>query len=107
MSLARQGEIGISHRNLSIKDRQREVDRVDRSESGMIVDPITINPDQRISDALQIMKKCHISGVPVTVNGYLSGILTNRDLRFVENLDLRVEEVMTRDNLVTVDLRKD
>ena len=103
ISLARQGGIGIIHRNLSIKDQAREVDRVKRSESGMIVDPITINPDQRISDALKIMKKYHISGVPVTVNGYLSGILTNRDLRFVENLDLRVEEVMTRDNLVTVD----
>jgi IMP dehydrogenase len=103
ISLARQGGIGIIHRNLSIKDQAREVDRVKRSESGMIVDPITINPDQRISDALQIMKKYHISGVPVTVNGYLSGILTNRDLRFVENLDLRVEEVMTRDNLITVD----
>jgi IMP dehydrogenase len=69
----------------------------------MIVDPITIHPDQKILDALQIMKKYHISGVPVTVNGYLKGILTNRDLRFVEDLDLRVEEVMTKDNLVTVD----
>ncbi|MDQ1285761.1 MAG: dehydrogenase [Thermodesulfobacteriota bacterium] len=103
ISLARQGGIGIIHRNLSIPDQVREVDRVKRSESGMIVDPITIHPDQKILDALQIMKKYHISGVPVTVNGYLKGILTNRDLRFVEDLDLRVEEVMTKDNLVTVD----
>jgi IMP dehydrogenase len=103
ISMARQGGMGIIHRNLSVNDQAREVDRVKRSESGMIVDPITINPDQRISDALQIMKKYHISGVPVTVNGYLKGILTNRDLRFVENLDLKVEEVMTRENLVTVD----
>lgn len=103
ISLARQGGIGIIHRNLSIKEQVREVDRVKRSESGMIVDPITINPDQKIFDALQIMKKYRISGVPVTVNGFLKGILTNRDLRFVEDLDLRVEQVMTKDNLITVD----
>jgi IMP dehydrogenase len=103
ISIARQGGIGIVHRNLSILEQAREVDRVKRSESGMIVDPITISPDQKIADALQIMKKYHISGVPVTVTGYLVGILTNRDLRFVEDLDLKVEEVMTRENLVTVD----
>jgi len=103
ISLARQGGIGIIHRNLSIEEQAREVDRVKRSESGMIVDPITIGPDQKIADALQIMKKYHISGVPVTVDGYLKGILTNRDLRFVEDLDLKVEEVMTRENLITVD----
>ncbi|MBI4966073.1 MAG: IMP dehydrogenase [Desulfomonile tiedjei] len=103
ISLARQGGIGIVHRNLSIEEQAREVDRVKRSESGMIVDPITINPDQKIADALQIMRKYHISGVPVTVNGYLRGILTNRDLRFVEDLDLKVEEVMTCEDLITVD----
>jgi len=103
IGLAREGGIGIIHRNLSIKDQAREVDRVKRSESGMIVDPITISPDRKISDALQIMRHYHISGVPVTVNGYLVGILTNRDLRFVENLDLKVEEVMTREDLITVD----
>ncbi len=103
ISLARQGGIGVIHRNMSIKQQAREVDRVKRSESGMIVDPITISPDQKIADALIIMKKYHISGVPVTVNGYLKGILTNRDLRFVEDLDLKVEEIMTRDNLITVD----
>lgn len=103
MNMARQGGIGIIHRNLSIKDQAREVDRVKRSESGMIVDPITIAPDQKISDALEIMRRYRISGVPVTVNGYLRGILTNRDLRFIENLDLKVEQVMTSENLVTVD----
>lgn len=103
ISLARQGGIGIVHRNLTIKQQAREVDRVKRSESGMIVDPITISPDQKIADALDIMKKYHISGVPVTVNGYLKGILTNRDLRFIEDMDIKVESVMTRENLVTVD----
>ncbi len=103
ISLARQGGIGIIHRNLAIRDQAREVDRVKRSESGMIVDPITIGPDEKIADALAIMSRYHISGVPVTVDGYLKGILTNRDLRFIENMDIRVEEVMTRDNLITVD----
>jgi IMP dehydrogenase len=103
ISLARQGGIGIIHRNLQIKQQAREVDRVKRSESGMIVDPITVRPDQKISDALAIMRKYHISGVPVAVEGYLKGILTNRDLRFVEDLDLKVEAVMTKENLVTVD----
>ena len=103
ISLARQGGIGIVHRNLGIREQAREVDRVKRSESGMIVDPITIGPEEKISDALAIMSRYHISGVPVTVNGYLKGILTNRDLRFIENMDIKVEQVMTRDNLVTVD----
>ncbi|MFH0821367.1 MAG: IMP dehydrogenase [Pseudomonadota bacterium] len=105
ISVARQGGIGIIHRNMSHEEQAREVDRVKRSESGMIVDPITIGPDQKISDALAIMGKYHISGVPVTVDGFLVGILTNRDLRFVEDLERKVDEVMTRDNLVTVDDR--
>jgi IMP dehydrogenase len=105
ISLARQGGIGIIHRNLAIRDQAREVDRVKRSESGMIVDPITIGPDEKIADALAIMSRYHISGVPVTVDGYLKGILTNRDLRFIENMDIKVEEVMTRENLITVDER--
>lgn len=103
INMARQGGIGVIHRNLGIPEQVREVDRVKRSESGMIVDPITIHPEQKISDALQIMRKYHISGVPVTVDGYLKGILTNRDLRFIENLDLKVEEVMTKEHLITVD----
>jgi IMP dehydrogenase len=102
ISMARQGGIGIIHRNLSIKEQARQVDRVKRSESGLIPDPITIRPDQKIADALALMRKYSISGVPVTVDGYLKGILTNRDLRFVENLDLKVEEVMTREGLITV-----
>lgn len=103
INMARHGGIGIIHRNLTVKEQAREVDRVKRSESGMIVDPITIEPDQKISDALEIMSRYRISGVPVTINGYLKGILTNRDLRFVEDLDLKVEEVMTSEGLITVD----
>jgi IMP dehydrogenase len=103
ISMARQGGMGIVHKNLSIVEQAREVDRVKRSESGMIVDPITIHPEQKIGDALKIMKKYHISGVPVTVDGFLVGILTNRDLRFIEDLDIHVSEVMTKENLVTVD----
>ncbi|MBI5572362.1 MAG: IMP dehydrogenase [Desulfomonile tiedjei] len=103
ISMARQGGIGIVHKNMSIAEQAREVDRVKRSESGMIVDPITIHPEQKIGDALQIMRKYHISGVPVTVDGFLVGILTNRDLRFIEDLDIHVSEVMTKEELVTVD----
>ncbi len=105
ISLAREGGIGIIHRNLPIKEQSREVDRVKRSQTGMIVDPITIAPDRKISDALEIMKRYQISGVPVTVDGHLVGILTNRDLRFIEDLDMKVEEVMTHENLITVDER--
>lgn len=103
ISLAREGGLGVIHRNLTPKEQAREVDRVKRSESGMIVDPITISPDRKIADALSIMRRYHISGVPVTVDGHLRGILTNRDLRFVEDLDLKVEQIMTKENLVTVD----
>ncbi len=102
VALARQGGIGIVHRNMSIDRQAEEVDRVKRSESGMIVDPITIAPDRRIRDALDLMARFSISGVPVTVDGKLVGILTNRDLRFEKRLDLQVGEVMTKDNLVTV-----
>ncbi len=100
--LAREGGIGIIHRNLSVKDQAREVDRVKRSTSGMIVDPITIGPDRTIADALEIVRKYGFSGFPVTVNGYLVGMLTNRDIRFVRNLDTKVEQVMTQENLITV-----
>ena len=105
ISLAREGGIGIIHLNLPVKEQAREVDRVKRAQTGMIVDPITIGPDRKIADALEIMKRYQISGVPVTVDGYLVGILTNRDLRFIEDLDMKVEEVMTSENLVTVDER--
>jgi IMP dehydrogenase len=102
IALAQQGGIGIVHRSMPIEHQAMEVDKVKRSESGMIVDPVTIGPKNRISDALEIMKKYHISGVPVTEHGRLVGILTNRDLRFENRLDLPVEEVMTKENLVTV-----
>jgi IMP dehydrogenase len=102
IALAQQGGIGIVHRSMSIAQQALEVDKVKRSESGMIVDPVTIGPKNRIADALEIMKKYKISGVPVTQAGKLVGILTNRDLRFEERVDLLVEEVMTKDNLITV-----
>ena len=102
IALAQQGGIGIVHRNMSVERQAEEVDRVKRSESGMIVDPITIGPEQKISDALELMKRYRISGVPVTQNGKLVGILTNRDLRFENRFDLPISHVMTKDNLITV-----
>ncbi len=102
IALAQQGGMGIVHRSMSIAHQALEIDKVKRSESGMIVDPVTIGPKNRIADALEIMKKYKISGVPVTLEGKLVGILTNRDLRFEDRLDLPVEEVMTKDHLITV-----
>ena len=102
IALAQQGGIGIVHRTMSIERQAAEIDKVKRSESGMIVDPVTIGPKNRILDALEIMNRYKISGVPVTENGKLVGILTNRDLRFESRLDLPVEKVMTKENLVTV-----
>src|SRR6202051_1172974 len=102
IALAQQGGIGIIHRNMSIDKQAEEVDRVKRSESGMIVDPVTIDPEHKISDALDVMKRYRISGVPVTKNGKLVGILTNRDLRFETRYDLPVASVMTKENLITV-----
>jgi IMP dehydrogenase len=102
IALAQQGGIGIIHRNMSIERQAEEVDRVKRSESGMIVDPVTIDPEQKISDALEVMKRYRISGVPVTKNGKLVGILTNRDLRFETRYDLPVSSAMTKENLITV-----
>lgn len=102
IALAQQGGIGIMHRTMPIERQALEIDMVKRSESGMIVDPVTIGPQSKISDARDIMKKYKISGVPVTTNGKLVGILTNRDLRFESRSDLPVEKVMTRENLVTV-----
>jgi len=102
IALAQQGGIGIMHRNMSIERQAEEVDRVKRSESGMIVDPITISPDKKISDALEMMKRYRISGIPVTQGQKLVGILTNRDLRFESRSDLPISAVMTKDNLITV-----
>jgi IMP dehydrogenase len=102
IALAQQGGIGFIHRNMAVERQAEEVDRVKRSESGMIVDPITIHPDKRISDALALMERYRISGVPVTRDGKLVGILTNRDLRFESRFDMPISEVMTKDNLITV-----
>ncbi|MGH9632840.1 MAG: IMP dehydrogenase [Bryobacteraceae bacterium] len=102
IALAQQGGLGIIHRNMSIDRQAEEVDRVKRSESGMIVDPVTIDPEKKISDALEVMARFRISGVPVTKAGRLVGILTNRDLRFETRYDLPISEVMTKENLITV-----
>src|SRR5881397_4242984 len=102
IALAQQGGIGFIHRNMSVDRQAEEVDRVKRSESGMIVDPVTIGPDKKISDALDVMRRYRIAGVPVTRNGKLVGILTNRDLRFETRTDVPISEVMTKENLITV-----
>jgi IMP dehydrogenase len=102
IALAQQGGIGIIHKNMPIERQVEEVDRVKRSESGMIVDPVTIDPDAKISDALALMARYRISGVPVTRHGKLVGILTNRDLRFETRQDLPIADVMTKENLITV-----
>jgi IMP dehydrogenase len=102
IAMAQQGGIGIVHRNLSINDQAGEIDKVKRSESGMIVDPVTIGPDQMIGDALEVMRRYKISGVPVTRGKLLVGILTNRDLRFETRTDVPVGDVMTKENLITV-----
>ncbi|HEY2468748.1 MAG TPA: IMP dehydrogenase [Terracidiphilus sp.] len=102
IAMAQQGGIGIIHRNLTIGDQASEIDKVKRSESGMIVDPVTIGPDHLISDALEVMRRYKISGVPVTEGKRLVGILTNRDLRFETRTDVPIGDVMTKENLITV-----
>jgi IMP dehydrogenase len=102
IALAQQGGIGIIHKNMPIDKQAAEVDKVKRSESGMIVDPITMSPNQKIEDAVKLMAHYKISGVPITENGRLVGILTNRDLRFETRFHLPIREVMTKDELVTV-----
>ena len=102
IALAQQGGLGLIHRNLSIEQQADEVDKVKRSESGMIVDPVTMSPDQKVSEALEIMRKYKISGVPITKNKKLVGILTNRDLRFETRFDIPISQVMTKEDLITV-----
>jgi IMP dehydrogenase len=103
IALAQQGGIGVIHKNLSIERQAEEVDKVKRSESGMIVDPVTIRPDRPVREALQVMERFHISGVPVVdQDGHLVGIITNRDLRFETRFEIPVSEVMTKQPLVTV-----
>ncbi len=104
IALAREGGIGIIHRAFSPEMQVAEVEKVKKSESGMIIDPITISPDQRIRNALELMAKYRISGVPVTKNKKLVGIITNRDLRFEKRMDLKVSEVMTKERLITAPL---
>jgi IMP dehydrogenase len=101
ISLARQGGIGIIHRNMTIAAQVLEVEKVKKSESGMIIDPVTIGPEESIAKVLDLMERYRISGIPVVEGGRLVGIVTNRDLRFETNLDQKVKEVMTKDRLVT------
>src|SRR5436190_15249975 len=102
IALAREGGIGIVHRNLSIEDQVAEVDKVKRSEAGMIVEPVTLPPDALVRDALELMAHYKVSGIPITdAGGLLVGILTNRDLRFEQNVEQPVSAVMTSRDLVT------
>ncbi len=101
IAIAREGGIGVIHKNMSIDEQCKEVDKVKRSEHGVIVDPISLGPDNLLSDADDLMNKYHISGVPVTVNGKLIGIITNRDMRFETDLDKPIKEIMTKEGLIT------
>ncbi|MBM4175238.1 MAG: IMP dehydrogenase [Ignavibacteria bacterium] len=102
IAIAREGGIGILHKNMSISQQKEMVEKVKRSESGMIKDPITVRPEQTVREALELMQKYHISGIPVINDDlFLVGILTNRDLRFEPNLNLHVQEIMTKENLIT------
>ncbi len=102
IAMAQQGGMGIIHKNMTIEGQADEVDRVKRSESGMIVNPITMSPDQKIHEAVEVMKRYKISGLPITSNGKLVGILTNRDLRFETRLNIKISDLMTKENLITV-----
>jgi IMP dehydrogenase len=101
IALAQEGGIGIMHKNMSVQEQTREVDKVKRSENGIITDPITLPPDETVGTARRIMEQQNVGGVPITVDGYLKGILTRRDLRFLTDNNQRLSEVMTKDNLVT------
>jgi IMP dehydrogenase len=102
IAMAQQGGMGIIHKNMTIEAQADEVDRVKRSESGMIVNPITMSPDQKIHEAMEVMRRYKISGLPITSNGKLVGILTNRDLRFETRLNIKISDLMTKENLITV-----
>ena len=110
IAIAREGGIGIIHKNMSIEEQVMEVDKVKRSEHGVIVDPFYLSPDHLIGDALELMERYHISGVPITIGDRLVGIITNRDLRFETDMNKRIDDAMTKDNLVTApegtDLKK-
>jgi IMP dehydrogenase len=102
IALAREGGMGVIHKNLTVKEQAAEVDKVKRSESGMIVDPVTLPPDKMIGEALEVMKRFSISGIPITQKGKLVGILTNRDLRFEKDLTKKISRVMTQEKLIAV-----
>lgn len=102
--MAQQGGLGMIHKNLTVEGQAFEVEKVKKYESGMITDPVTISPDRKVRDALELMKRYSISGVPITVDGKLVGILTNRDLRFETNVDQLVSAVMTKENLITAEV---
>ena len=102
IAIAREGGIGVIHKNMSVEQQALQVDQVKKSESGMIVDPITMHPDQTIAEALDVMRRYRISGVPVIKKGKLVGILTNRDLRFETRMEAKISTVMTKKNLITV-----
>ena len=101
IAMARQGGIGIIHKNMSIEAQAEEVDRVKRSENGVITDPFYLSPDHTLADANELMAKFRISGVPITENGKLVGIITNRDLKFEDDMTKRIGDVMTKENLIT------
>ena len=101
IAIAREGGIGVIHKNMSIAEQSREVDKVKRSEHGIIIDPIFLHPDNLLADANELMGKYRISGVPITVEGKLVGIITNRDMRFEEDMSRRIGDIMTKDDLVT------
>jgi IMP dehydrogenase len=102
IAMAQHGGMGVIHKNMTIEGQADEIDRVKRSESGMIVNPITMSPDQKIHEAVEVMKRYKISGLPITSNGKLVGILTNRDLRFETRLNIKISDLMTKENLITV-----
>src|SRR3954453_7412638 len=101
IALAQEGGIGIIHKNMPVQRQAREVDKVKRSENGIITDPITLPPDESVGTAKRMMDQNKVSGVPITVDGHLRGILTRRDLRFLQDNNQRIAEVMTKDDLVT------
>jgi len=102
--IAQQGGLGIIHKNLPPEAQAFEVEKVKKYESGMIMEPITLGPDRRVGEALELMRKYSISGVPITVDGVLVGILTNRDLRFETNIEQPISNIMTKNNLVTAEV---
>jgi IMP dehydrogenase len=101
IALAQEGGLGIIHKNLSVAAQTHEVDKVKRSENGIITDPVTLHPDETVGHARKVMEQHHISGVPITVSGILKGILTRRDLKFLADNNQKISEVMTKNNLVT------